>query len=366
MRNVFIYILGFVLFVLSSCNQPQVSEKMTSEVLLKDYKPESVYKVPTTKVTTAKFPVIDMHSHPYAMSKKEIDTWVVNMDQFVIEKTILLTYLTGSSFDSVVKQYADYPDRFDLWCGFDYTGYEDEGWAEKAVAEIERCYKMGARGIGEMGDKGLGLYYSKPTPAYGMHLDDDRMKPLFKKCAELNMPINVHVAEPIWMYETIDSTNDGMYNAASWRIDLKQPGILDHAELIQTLENALKKNPETTFIACHFANCSYDLSILAGLFDRYSNLYADISARYGETAPIPRYMSAFYQKYQDRLLYGTDMGFDVSMYESTFRILETTDEHFYYHEMYNYHWPLHGINLPDEVLMKLYKQNALKIISNNS
>ena len=74
-------------------------------------------------------------------------------------------------------------------------------------------------------------------------------------------------------------------------------------------------------------------------------------------------MAEFYTRYQDRLLYGTDMGFDKTMYESTFRILETADEHFYYSEQYNYHWPLHGFNLTDEVLEKVYKTNALKILN---
>ena len=99
-------------------------------------------------------------------------------------------------------------------------------------------------------------------------------------------------------------------------------------------------NPNTVFIACHFANCCYNLEILGAMLDKYPNLYADISARYAETATIPRYMAAFYDKYQDRLLYGTDMGFDNSMYETTFRILETADEHFYRTEQFNYHWAL--------------------------
>lgn len=363
MIKIIISTLSVVLVLLTGCMQQQPALVETDELLIKNYKPESVYVIPKTDVAKAKFPVIDIHSHPYAMSKTDIDTWVSNMNQFGIERTILLTYLTGAPFDSIVEQYSDYPDRFELWCGFDYTGFEEEGWSDYAVAEIERCYSKGAKGIGEMGDKGLGLFYSKPTPAYGMHIDDPRMKPLLAKCAELNMPINIHIAEPIWMYETIDSTNDGMYNAAKWRIDLTQPGILNHAELIQTLDNALEMNPATTFIACHFANCSYDLEILAKMFDKYPNFYADISARYGETAPIPRYMHDFYIKYQDRLIYGTDMGYDKTMYESTFRILETTDEHFYYPNQYNYHWPLHGFNLPDDVLKKLYKENALKVLN---
>ena len=243
------------------------------------------------------------------------------------------------------------------------TGYNEKGWSEKAVKELERCYKVGAKGVGELGDKGEGLIYSKPTAAYGMHLNDERMKPLLKKCGELGMPINIHVADPYWMYEPIDVHNDGLMNAAEWKIDTTKENILLHAELIKTLENAVKENSGTTFIACHFANCSYDLSIIGRLLETYENLYADISARYAETAPVPRYTKAFYEKHQDKLLYGTDMGFEPSMYETTFRILETEDEHFYEKELFNYHWPLNGLGLGDTILKKLYYENAKKILN---
>jgi hypothetical protein len=103
------------------------------------------------------------------------------------------------------------------------------------------------------------------------------------------MPINIHVAEPIWFYQPMDSTNDGLMNAYHWRLD-NQPGIVGHQGMIQILERAVKRHPKTTFIACHFANCDYDLTILGDLFDKYPNLYADISARYAETAPIPRFV----------------------------------------------------------------------------
>lgn len=124
----------------------------------------------------------------------------------------------------------------------------------------------------------------------------------------------------------------------------------------------VKKHPRVTFIACHFANTTSDLSLLARMLDTYPNLYADIAARFGETAPIPRTMARFYERYQDRLLYGTDMGTDAGMYRATFRILETTDEHFYLEDLRNYHWAYHGFGLPDEILRKVYRDNARKVM----
>ena len=333
-----------------------------STLKLSDYRPRSIYKIPVTRIEKARYPAIDIHSHPYAETDAELAQWVKNMDAKGIEKTIILTMATGKKFDSLFARYSVYGDRFELWCGFDYTAYEEPGWTEKAVKELERCHNAGAKGVGELGDKGLGEFFSEPVPAWGMHVDDKRMKPLFEKCAALKMPIDVHVAEPYWMYLPMDSTNDGLMNAYTWRIDLTKKGLLTHADLIKTLENVVRDNPKTTFIACHLANCEYDLEILGALLRKYPNLYAEFGARYGETAPIPRYMNAFCERYQDRLLYGTDMGYDVHMYETTFRILESNDEHFYEKDLFSYHWPLNGFGLKDDVLKKIYADNAKKIL----
>lgn len=334
-----------------------------NQITVNDFQPVSIYKTPQTKITKAKFPVIDMHSHNYAKTDAEVDEWVKMMDRLGIAKTMILSYSTGAAFDSVIQKYSRYKDRFDVWCGFDYTGYEKPGWQDHAVAELERCYKKGAKGVGELGDKGLGELYSKPTRGYGLHIDDPRMKPLIKKCGELNMPINIHVSEDEWMYLPPDSTNDGLMNAAKWHVDMTVEGKLGHDELVKTLENAVGDNPGTTFIAAHLANNCANLEMLGTLFDKYKNLYADIAARYGELAPVPRHVKKFMEKYSDRLLYGTDMGIDEHMYRTTFRILESADEHFYELGLFDYRWALYGLDLSDATLRKIYSANAKKILS---
>ncbi len=215
-----------------------------------------------------------------------------------------------------------------------------------------------------MHDKGQGMASGK-SKTHGLHPDDSRMNSLFEKCAELGMPISIHVADPVWMYQKMDRTNDGLMNAYHWRLD-NQPNIVGLAGMIEILERTIQKHPRTTFIACHFANLDYDLARLGELFDRNPNLYADISARYAETAPIPRFASQFYAKHSDRLLYGTDMGFDKPMYRVTFRILESMDEHFYETEQFDYHWSLNGFGLPDSTLERLYHDNAAKILASRA
>ncbi|CAM4128926.1 amidohydrolase family protein [Zobellia nedashkovskayae] len=351
-------ILASFILILFLTNTLSAQENL----LLKDFRPQSIYNTPETKITRAKYPVIDFHSHPDAKSEQELEEWVATMKENNIEKSIILTYSTGQQFDSIYDMYSKYGDQIEVWCGFDYTGYNEKGWTKKAVKELERCFAKGARGVGELGDKGLGLFYSKPSIAPGLHLDDPRLQPLLEKCGELGMPISVHVADPYWMYLPMDEKNDGLMNAYTWKVDTSKEGVLTHEELLTTLSNAVRNNKETTFIACHLANTSHDLTILGKLLDEHPNLYADISARYAEVAPVPRRTKAFFDKYKDRLVYGTDMGMAADMYQTTFRILESSDEHFYAWDYFSYHWPLNGLDLGDETLKKIYHENGKKLL----
>jgi predicted TIM-barrel fold metal-dependent hydrolase len=342
--------------------QPTTPSTPPDELLLKDYRPRSIFNVPQSRVEKARFPIIDMHSHPYAQTPAQVDAWVRTMDEVGVERTIVMVGAAGKRFDDAVALFKKHSGRFEIWCGIDYAGFDQPEFAGRAIAELERCRRAGARGVGELSDKGRGLRGTTGNPnAPPMHLDDPRMDPILEKCADLGLPVNIHAGEDRWMYEPMDGTNDGLMNAFKWRIP-NEPGVLRHDAVIATLERAVKKHHRVTFIACHFANCCSDLSILGRMFDAHPNLYADIGARFAETAPIPRAMAKFYQKYQDRLLYGTDMGFDPEMYRTTFRILETEDEHFYPENLRSYHWPLHGFGLKDEVLKKVYGANARKLL----
>ncbi|NLE56811.1 MAG: amidohydrolase family protein, partial [Planctomycetes bacterium] len=229
---------------------------------------------------------------------------------------------------------------------------------DQAVKELRRCHEMGAVGVGEIIDKGRGLgVNAAATPsAHGPHADDPRISPIFETCAELGMPVNIHVSDPIWAYQPQNQFNDGLMNAFRWRLD-NQPDIMGHDDLIEGLERAVQRHRKTVFIAAHYVNLNYDPTRLAELLDRHPNLYADISARFSEVAAIPRAMAALHEKHARRLVYGTDLTCNQEMFSATFRILESLDEHFY--DFTNYHWPQHGLGLSDDVLAKLYRENML-------
>jgi predicted TIM-barrel fold metal-dependent hydrolase len=194
-----------------------------------------------------------------------------------------------------------------------------------------------------------------------MHPDDPRMDLVWEKCGELGMPISLHVADPIWMYQKMDRHNDGLMNAYEWRLD-NQPNIVGLSGMVDIFERTLARHRTTTFVACHFMNLDYDLARLGEVLERNPNLYADISARYAETGPIPRFAAQFYAKHADRLVYGTDMGMDTAMYRVTFRIMESQDEHFYEIDQFDYHWALNGFGLNDGTLKKVYRENALRLL----
>jgi uncharacterized protein len=332
---------------------------LPDKVLLKDYRPKSIFKIPVTEIRKAKFPFFDAHHHAQASTPKELDNQLRLMDAVGMERTIVFPGLrSGATFDNNRKLYSTHPDRFELWCGLDFRGVTEPGFGPAAVKELRRCHQLGAAGLGEISDKGRGFggrSRAANTPQ-GPHVDDPRLDPIFETCAELGMPVNIHISDPIWAYEPQNQFNDGLMNAFRWRLD-NQPGIMGHNDLIDSLDRAVQRHRKTVFIAAHLINLDYDPTRLGGLLDRNPNLYVDNSARYCETAAIPRAMAEFYRKYADRVVYGTDMNISQQMFSSTFRILESHDEHFY--EFRHYHWPQHAFGLPDDVLVKIYRENII-------
>jgi hypothetical protein len=127
------------------------------ELLLKNYRPQSIYKIPVNKPEKALYAAIDMHSHPYAKNKEDVESWIRVMNQANIKKTIILVTRSGAAFDSISKLYAPFGESFDLWCGLDIKNIESADWGARAVKELERCKNLGAKGVGELLDEGEGF-----------------------------------------------------------------------------------------------------------------------------------------------------------------------------------------------------------------
>lgn len=330
------------------------------ELKLSEYRPVSLFKVPQSDIRKAKYPVIDMHSHAYAKSPEQVQEWVREMDANNIEKTIILTCAYGEWFDTLYDLYTGVSDRFELWCGIDMSSWGTPDFPAKAIEELERCWRKGAKGVGELVDKGLGERRSTNIKEPGLHFNDDEFVPIFSRCAALGMPVSCHLGDPVWMYEELDKHNDGYMNAVDWKIDMTRPGRIGLYDLVTSIEEACVKNPHTTFIACHFINICHDYEYLCEVLDRHPNLYIDNAARHLESCATPRATGKFYDRYSERILFGTDNTPSSHMYGLQWRILESEDEHFYA-ENSTYHWPLHGIGLSNDVLKKIYRDNAIML-----
>jgi len=307
----------------------------------------------------AKFQVIDVHTHVVAETPEEVAEWVKTMNEVGIKTSVVLTDATGSDFDRLAEIYLKpYPGRFILFCGMDKTDIDKPDYPVRIVAELVRCYKKGARGVGEWTDKGLGYTTDSTIVAdKRLHPDDRRLDEFWEKCPELKIPVNIHVSDhpsnwtPLDVYQerTPDYQHFNRYGKDG----------LSYEELLNVRNRMLKKHPKTTFIACHLANEGNDLERLGKLLEMYPNLYLDISARDYEIGRTPRAALKFFSKYPGRILFGTDMGREKSMYQAWWRLLESEDE-FIVGRIW---WRYYGLALPSAVLKAMYNGNANRILN---
>lgn len=334
-------------------------------VLLKDYAPKSSLVTQETFVPKSKFTVVDVHAHDYPGRMEDktfaavVDEWVRVQEEVGVAVSVILTGATGAGFDRLVKHYLEpYPERFQLFCGIIVEDIDQPDYSERAVAELERCYSLGARGVGEVSDKGFGISKEPSLPReQWLHPDDSRLDPIWGKCAELDLPVNLHIADHPSSWEAPDVFQER--TPIFQRFNQHQSEGLYYDQLLEVLPSLLQKHPDTRFIACHLANLGHDLARLSRMLDLYPNLFVDISARDYEVGRQPRAAASFLTKYADRVLFGTDMGMDKEMYQSWWRLLESADEHM----VGRVWWRYYGLALPDQVLEALYYKNTRRVLN---
>src|SRR5665648_198538 len=275
-----------------------------------------------------------------------------------IQSSIVLTGETGAAFDALVDSLPKaYPGRFLLYCGLDRTDIDKSDYSDRAVAELVRCHNNGARGVGELSDKGFGFTEDALPRDKRLHPDDPRLDAFWEKCAELKMPVNLHVADhpscwtPLDVYQerTPDYQHFNQYGK----------DVPSYDELITIRNRTLESHPKTIFIACHLGNQGNDLEKLSLAMDRYPNLCLDTSARDYELGRTPRASAKFLTKYQNRILFGTDQSREKSMYQIHWRLFETDDEYI----VGRVWWRYYGLELPGPVLESLYRGTAMKIFN---
>ncbi|HJZ99899.1 MAG TPA: amidohydrolase family protein [Candidatus Solibacter sp.] len=341
-------------------NGNQDAVRAVGAIPLKDWAPDSSLIVPEHHPPKARYAAIDVHAHAYANTPREVAAWVQTMDQVGVQTTVVLSGATGAEFDRLVDLFLKaHPGRFQLYCGLETKGIEAADYPQRAVAELVRCYNKGARGVGELSEKGSGYARGggQLPRAKRLHPDDPRLSLFWKKCAELKLPVNIHMADHPSAWRPPDNHQER--SPSYQRYNQYGHDVPSYAEILAMRDRLMDSQPGTTFIACHFSNQGNDLATLSKVLDRFPNLYVDLSARSYELGRQPRTAAKFLERYQDRVLFGTDMGTDQKMYLSWWRLLETADE---YIPGTNW-WRHYGLDLPDQALEKIYRSNALKVLN---
>lgn len=325
------------------------------------YEPRSGLTVPVHLVKRAKYPFIDVHNHQNAhMSKAALAKLVQDMDGINLQTMVNLSGGTGENLKTgIANLKGNYPNRFLLFANVDFSNIDDPDFGRKAAAQLRRDVQNGAQGLKIFKNLGLTL-----TDKQGNRIatDDARLDPIWAACGQLGIPVLIHTGEPKQFFEPPDKNNERWLELKQYPSRARPATKYPNWEQVMAEQHRLfKKHPTTKFINAHLGWLGGDLTRLGKLMDEMPNMYTEIGAVLAELGRQPRFARDFFIKYQDRIMFGKD-SWEPSEYHTYFRVLETNDEYFDYYRKRHAFWKMYGLNLPDEVLRKLYYKNALKVI----
>ncbi len=330
------------------------------DLTFEEYNPTSTLVVPEHIVIRAKFPFIDVHGHQYRMYKQDLTPVITAMDTLNMGIMVNLSGRSGEQLQqSVANIKAHYPNRFVVFANVNFDGVGKDKWTENTVHQLEQDVKNGAKGLKVY--KSLGMR-NKDSNGKRIAIDDKRLDAIWAKCGELGIPILIHAADPKSFWDDFNGDNErwlelkthprrkrGANNPVPWE------------QIIAEQHNMFKKHPKTNFINAHMGWYANDLGKLGELMDEMPNMYVGIGAIIAELGRQPRFAKKFFEKYQNRILFGKD-SWKPEEFPTYFRVLETDDEYFPYHKKYHAFWAMYGLDLSDKVLKKVYYKNALRLI----
>jgi len=357
---------------------------------LSQYEPKSMLQVHETHVERARFPVIDFHTHISVSAKAEKGVAIspdrtylgtpqeclVVMDSKNIKTMVNLTggYEKGLG-EAVGKYDRAYPGRFITFTEPSYSHFKESNYPQLQAQAIEQAHRDGARGLKIL--KTLGLYLRENiTSGPLVKIDDPRFDPMWDACGQLNMPVAIHISDPAAFFTPTDRFNERyeeLNNHPDW--SFYGADFPSNAELIEARNRMMTKHPKTQFVTLHFGNFSENLQNVSENLDKFPNMHVDMAARIGELGRQPFTSKKFFDKYQDRILFATDATphgdafpqqvFNDQLYEIYYRFLETEDEYFDYAPAKippQGRWRIYGINLSDQILRKVYNENAARLL----
>ena len=335
---------------------------------LEKYFPQSKLVTKTTLVGKPRFPAIDAHNHlgedfGGGWDQKPLPQLIDLLDQAGIS---FYVDLDGGWGEHLLNAHLDHfkqpaPDRFMIFGGVDWSQWPEKAgkFPEWAAGRLRIQKERGAEGLKIW--KGLGLHV-KDQDGKLVDVDDPRLAPIWETAGELGLPVIIHVADPVAFFDPLDETNERweeLGNHADWAFT--SPPFPPFLHVIDGLANLVTHHSRTTFIGAHVGCYAENLGWVGTLLERCPNFFVDISARIGELGRQPYTARRFFLKYADRILFGSDMGPYPEAYRVIYRFLETDDEYFNYNAApipLQGRWFVHGLYLPEDVLKKVYFQNA--------
>jgi predicted TIM-barrel fold metal-dependent hydrolase len=362
------------------------SSTVAQQVLpLPDYAPKSELAVAQTRIERARFPVVDFHTHlswsrglepgetmRYAAEPTEL---LPTMDRKNIRTMVNLTGGWGAGLAECLAKFPKaHPGRFIIFTEPAWNRTNEPGYSRWQGEEIERAARAGAKGIKVLKTLGLYLRDNVKTGKLVM-VDDVRFDPMWEAAGATGLPIGIHTSDPVAFFRTVDKYNE-RFEELNAHPDWSFHGndFPSDRELQEARRRVMKRHPRTQFVCLHVA-VAENLAYVSEMMDAHPNMWVEFGARIGELGRQPRTARKFFDRYQDRILFGTDAvpkGFQTpqqifgeALYEIYFRFLETEDEYFDYAPAPvppQGRWKIYGLGLPEQQLRKIYHANADRLL----
>ncbi len=349
-------LVGGLAILLTSLLLPRAGA--AQEMQWEDYEPRSTLVVDENPVTMAKFPFVDAHAHLRADTEEEIEQLLQQMDAMNMAAIVNLSGGSGEELKRNVEASRQHADgRILHFANVDFSNVDDPDFGEKAAAQLEADVRNGASGLKIYKSLGMHITYEDGSR---LKTDDPHLAPIWEKAGELGIPVLIHTGDPAPFWEPQDRFNERWFELKE-RPRRKRPAEPSWETIMGEHWNLIRRHANTTFISAHLSWLGNDLGRLGDLLDEMPNMYTELGAVIGEIGRQPRTGRQFFIDYQDRILMGKD-SFAPEEYHVYFRIFETADEYFPYYRLRHAFWRMYGMDLPDEVLRKIYYQNALEII----
>ena len=341
-------------------------------MLLRDFRPRSKLVTKITHIDRPRFPVVDAHNHlaePFGggWDHKPLSELLDRLDKAGVTHYV---DLDGGWGEEILESHLDYfknpaPDRFQIFGGVEWFRWRKMGdtFPEWAAKRLRAQKERGAQGLKIW--KPLGLQVEDHNDKL-VEVDDERLIPIWETAGELGMPVMIHVADPVAFFDPIDETNERWEEIGAhpeWAYT--SPPYPPFMHIMKGLRTIVKRHANTTFIGAHVGCYGENLGWVGQMLDECPNYYIDISARLGELGRQPYTARKFFIQYQDRILFGLDAGPSLDEYRLSYRFLETDDEYFNYSTgeiPLQGRWYICGLYLPDDVLKKVYSDNARKVL----